>query len=210
MGSCHRTALANASLTLEEIDLIDFYSCFPSAVSMACEMLGMSEDDPRGLTLTGGLPYAGGPGNSYSFHSVAAAVMNLRSGIGKHAMVTGNGWYLTKHSATVLSREPSPDDAPASASPVTEATRTDWQAQPTTLTAEANGSATIETYTIAHDRDGAPNGGIIIGRMSDSNERFLANTPVDPDLLEALEKVELVGTKGRVEHLNGKNIYHPA
>lgn len=210
MRNCHTTALANAGLALDEIDLIDFYSCFPSAVSMACEMLELSQDDPRGFTLTGGLPYAGGPGNSYSFHALATAVSNLRDKAGEHALMTGNGWYLTKHSATILSRQPGPGPSRPSTDPTSEAKRSHWKTPAIKTTAEANGSATVETYTIVHGRDGAPSQGIVIGRLTESNERFLANTPADPELLSDLEKIELIGTSGTVRHEGSQNIYRPA
>jgi acetyl-CoA C-acetyltransferase len=98
-------ALSRAGTPLERVDAFDFYSCFPVAVEMACDMLGLAEDDPRGLTVTGGLPYAGGPGNDYTLHSLATLVQRLRErpGVG---LVTGNGWYLTKHSACVVASEP--------------------------------------------------------------------------------------------------------
>ena len=209
MRSCHTTALANAGLGLDEIDLIDFYSCFPSAVSMACEMLGLSQDDPRGLTLTGGLPYAGGPGNSYSFHSLATAVTKLREKAGEHALVTGNGWYFTKHSATILSRQPSPNHTEPSAAATSDTTRSQWTAPTVEVVDKANGPAQVETYTIVHDRNGAPSRGIIIGRLRESNQRFLANTPADPDLLANLERIELIGTQGSVLHKEGGNVYQP-
>ena len=210
MRNCHANALAMAGLDLDEIDLIDFYSCFPSAVSMACEMLGMSQDDPRGFTVTGGLPYAGGPGNSYSFHAVATAVTNLREKAGEHAMLTGNGWYLTKHSATILSRQPNPNPSASSQPPTSDMRRSTWSSPAVQSVTEANGPATVETYTIAHGRDGSPNQGIIIGRLTDSNARFLANTPADPKLLESLEAIELIGTQGTVRHEDGHNVYRPS
>lgn len=209
LKTCHETALANAGLELDEIDLIDLYSCFPAAVSMACEMLGLAEDDSRGLTLTGGLPYAGGPGNSYCFHALAVAVTRLREKMGENALVTGNGWYLTKHSATILSRHPSTNRDPSTA-PATEATRSTWSAPPVQIQSKANGAATVETYTIAHDREGAPARGIIIGRLTATNERFLANTEPDPELLRTLEKIELIGTRGTVRHQDGHNLYIPS
>ena len=176
---------------------------------MACEMLGLAENDSRGLTVTGGLPYAGGPGNSYGFHSLATAVAKLRGKAGEHALVTGNGWYLTKHSAAIISRQPAPSGHVPSAAPATDATRTSWTAPPVQLRTEASGAATVETYTIAHDRDGSPARGIIIGRLTETNERFLANTPPDPELLASLEKIELIGTQGIVHHRDGGNIYTP-
>ena len=195
MATCHHTALANAGLDLGEIDRFDFYSCFPVAVAMACKSLDLAQDDPRGLTLTGGLPYAGGPGSSYPFHSLATAVERLQAGRDDTAMVTGNGWYLTKHSATLLAREPG-DDAP-SAAPREDSVQ-GWSTPPVTLDRAPQGDATVETYTIGHGRDGAPEQGIIVGRLDASGARFLAHTPADPTLLADLESRELIGTKGHV------------
>ncbi len=211
LATCHRRALARAGLALDEIELIDVYSCFPSAVAMTCEMLGLAQDDPRGLTLTGGLPYAGGPGNSYGMHALAAAFEALRDGRGEHALLTGNGWYLTKHSATVLSRQPgpptpavAPDEDAAEAPP-----RATWKAEPVRLAGEARGPGRVETYTIVHGRDGRPERGIVIGRLAESGERFLANTPSDPELLEELEREELVGTTGRVDSDGDTPLFQP-
>ena len=209
MRTCHRTALANAGLDLDEIDLIDFYSCFPIAVSMACEMLGLDQSDPRGFSITGGLPYAGGPGNSYSFHSLATGVERLQKGEAETALVTGNGWYLTKHSATVLAREPASDGSEPTSAP-REALEATWSADPVELDPAPSGPATVETYTIGHGRDGAPEQGIIVGRLDDSGKRFLANTPPDPDLLEDLEGREVIGTKGAVETVDGVGLFQPA
>src|SRR3546814_9512595 len=58
---------------------LDLYSCFPSAVEIGCKEIGISEDDPRGLTVTGGLPYFGGPGNSYVVHSISEMIRRVRS-----------------------------------------------------------------------------------------------------------------------------------
>jgi acetyl-CoA C-acetyltransferase len=209
LANCHRQALAAAEIGLDEIDFFDFYSCFPSAVEMACEMLGLAQDDPRGLTLTGGLPYAGGPGNSYSLHAIASAVDALRDNRGRHAFLTGNGWYLTKHSAMVLSREPGRADPLAAQAVAANSPGVSWKASPIELISEAKGSATVETYTVMHGRDGRPESGIIVGRLVETGQRFLANTPSDPDLLEGLEKIEVIGTSGRVENIDDKNEFRP-
>lgn len=207
--NCHRRALAGAEIGLDEIDLFDFYSCFPSAVEMACEMLGLAQDDHRGLTITGGLPYAGGPGNSYSLHAIASAVDALRENRGRHAFLTGNGWYLTKHSAMVLSRESGPADPLAAQAVAAKSPGVSWKAAPIELRSEAQGTATVETYTVMHGRDGRPESGIIVGRLVETGQRFLANTPSDPDLLEDLEKIEVIGTGGQVENIDGKNEFRP-
>lgn len=205
MLASHLGALGNAGVALEEIDRFDFYSCFPSAVGMACEMLGLEVDDPRGLTVTGGLPYAGGPGNNYSTHAIATMVHELRAGRGAKGLVTGNGWYLTKHAAAVLSAEAPRAGAPRSATaPLPDA----LPSQPVDVVEEARGEGTVETYTVLYGRDNAPERGIVLGRL-ETGERFLANTPDDRDFLEAFVSREAVGRAGRVAHEQGRNVFTP-
>jgi acetyl-CoA C-acetyltransferase len=198
-----RGALGNAGIGIDEVDLFDFYSCFPVAVEMACEMLGLDEADSRGLTLTGGLPYGGGPGNNYTLHSLATALERLRNGDGRRALVTGNGWYLTKHSATVLATEPKPGDRVTAG----EADLS-GEAAPVPLLEAAEGAATVLTYTVLYGRDGAPERGIVIGRLDDGG-RFIANTPDARDDLEGFAAVENVGRAGTVRVRNGSNCFEP-
>ena len=194
-------ALARAGATLDEIDLIDFYSCFPVAVEMACEMLSLDESDSRGLTVTGGLPYAGGPGNGYTTHSLAAMVERLRERPGALGLLTGNGWYLTKHSALVCSTAPREKPGRPPAPPPA------GHAVP--IRVQASGPARIETWTVLYDRDGAPERGIVVGRL-ETGERFLANTPADRQVLEFLAVGEQVGRGGRVVCEDGRNRFDPA
>jgi acetyl-CoA C-acetyltransferase len=103
--------LAAAGLGVDDIARFDLYSCFPSAVQMAMRELGLAGPaggDDRPLTVTGGLSFFGGPGNNYVTHSVAAMVDACRADPGSLGMVTGVGYYLTKHSAGIYSTEPPP------------------------------------------------------------------------------------------------------
>lgn len=208
LEACHNAALDRAGVGLSDIDAFDFYSCFPVAVSMACEMLGMAEDDRRGHTVTGGLPYAGGPASAYSLHAIAAMMNRIRSGSASAGMVTGNGWYLTKHSAVVLANAPSEEtrapefgtawneDSPEAKVPVVE------------VQLEAEGPATVETYTMIYDREGRPARGIVIGRL-DAGGRFLANTPDDLDINQQIVEREFIGQSGKVRHIDSMNRFEP-
>ncbi len=78
---------------------LDLYSCFPIAVFSACDALGLDWRGGRALTLTGGLPFFGGPGNNYSMHAICEAVARVRADRAATALVVANGGYLSKHSA---------------------------------------------------------------------------------------------------------------
>ena len=79
---------AMANKKADDLAFIDLYSCFPSAVELGCRELGIAENDPRGLTVTGGLPYFGGPGNNYVMHSIVTMADKLRRVPGKFGLCT--------------------------------------------------------------------------------------------------------------------------
>ena len=198
-------ALAEAGVDVAGLTHFDLYSCFPVAVELGIEALGLAEDDPRGFTVTGGLPYAGGPGNNYTVHALASMLERLREQPGGTGLVTGNGWYLTKHAATVLASAPCEADS--------------WQEQAVpelgpepgepAATAPARGEGRLEAYTVLYDRDGAPVRGIVLGTSSEGR-RFLANTPEDSALLEDFAAQEEVGRAGRLRHQDGVNVFEPS
>ena len=196
MKDTHVSALANAGLGVDEIDHFDFYSCFPIAVEMACKMLSLDLDDPRGFTVTGGLPYAGGPASAYTLHSLAEMCRVLRDHPGNKGMVTGNGWYLTKHSAAILASSPKPGAEPRDGLIEALPSR-EMKTDPRPVNPQAQGAAQIEAYTVSYDRAGRPVRGIVVG-ATDSGDRFIANTPDNEGFLETFVASEQVGTRGQV------------
>jgi acetyl-CoA C-acetyltransferase len=199
-----RHALETAGLDVGAIGCFDLYSCFPSAVEIARDMLAIPADDRRPLTVTGGLPYFGGPGNNYAMHAIATMMARLRAAPRTTGLVSALGWYLTKHAVGVYATEPRPW-RPRDFTPVQAELDA---APPPALVTEPRGRGTIETYTVVHDRDGTPRRGIVIGRLEDGR-RFLANTPEDRPVLEALEAHEGIGRTGRVEPTDGVNRFDP-
>ena len=112
-------ALELANMQVSDIDLIDVYSCFPSAVQVAINELGLDTSKP--LTVTGGLTFGGGPLNNYVMHSIAKMVELLREQKSKRGMITANGGYLTKH-AGIYSSEPHQEFAHANVQAEVDAT----------------------------------------------------------------------------------------
>ena len=71
-----------------------------------------------------------------------------------------------------------------------------------------SGAATVETYTVIFDRDGAPERGIVFGRDAE-RRRFIANTPGDRRTLESMMKHEIIGTKGTAaQSEDGRNVFY--
>jgi len=198
-------ALAEAGVGIADVEHLDLYSCFPCAIELARDALGIADDDPRPVTLTGGLPYAGGPGNAYTLHALACAVERLRAAPGTRALVTGVGWFLSKHSAAVLASAPRPAATPAPGS-IAVAPST---AAPVALADGADEPGTVETYTVLFDREGAPTRGIVLARLADGR-RAVANTPPDRALLEAFAAREQVGRRGRLRPGEGLQLFDPS
>jgi acetyl-CoA C-acetyltransferase len=175
--------------------------------------LGLSMDDPRPLTVTGGLAYAGGPGNNYVTHAVAAAVARLRESPNVRALITGLGWFATKHSAGVYSAHRPPNERWQRTDPEVDQAAIEAMESPPTVE-RAEGPATIESYTVQFNREGEPELAIVIGRLGNGEKpgaRFIANTPADADLMRAMTREEFVGASGRVSHEaeSGRNVFAP-
>ncbi|HYL73657.1 MAG TPA: acetyl-CoA acetyltransferase [Bryobacteraceae bacterium] len=200
-------SLDMAEKSLADVAFFDLYSCFPSAVEIACQEIGLAEDDPRDLTVTGGLPYFGGPGNNYAMHAIAEMVHRLRCQPGAFGLVTANGNYVTKHAAGLYSTAPLAHPWAREDPNILERELDQLPKAPFTET--PNGAATIETYTVSHSKSG-PEDGIVVGRLTESGTRCIANTPSDPPLLADLETRDALGRPGTVRSVDGRNLFLPA
>jgi len=206
IGGGARRALAMAGRTLADIGVLDLYSCFPSAVEIGCEEIGLAEDDPRGLTITGGLPYFGGPGNNYVTHSISEMMRRLRADPGSFGLVTANGNYVTKHSFGVYSTAPVAGAWRRESPGVLQAELDALPKAP--FTEQPAGRARIETYTVMHGKN-APEFAVVLGRLDATDERFLANTPADAATLVDLRDRDSLGRGGTVHHRDGHNTFVP-
>jgi acetyl-CoA C-acetyltransferase len=190
------TVLERNELAAEQFDHAELYSCFPCVPKHARRVAGFRKDVAP--TVSGGLTFAGGPIRNYMMHAAAAMVEKLRES-GTHGLLFGNGGYLSEAHALVLSRTPILND---------------WQERDFDIQRQADalrgdvprfdpayaGPGHIESYTVAHDRSGAPQFGTIVGRAPDGS-RFLSRAPADPAMMHFLMSgtTEPVGTTGFAE-----------
>ena len=192
-----RLALEQAGLSLNEIDIFDIYSCFPSMIQIFLNEIGLGMDDPRGLTITGGLPYFGAPISNYSMHAIVTAVERIREKPSTKAFVAALGGINTKPSFCIYGDEPSDrlwgerDD-----SGIQEDILSVALPEPVK---EASGNFRIEAYAIHFDRSGSPELGTVTG-MLDSGVRTLAHIDAGPDELEDVKDKNMVGQNVEVKY----------
>ena len=205
MRLASQRALALAGRTLADMELLDIYSCFPSAVQIACKELGLPPDGRR-LTVTGGLAFFGGPGNNYSTHAIAEMVDRLRERPSAFGMVLANGGLVTKESIGVYSAQRNTGEwLLAPQQPIQPLI----DAQPKTPFADiASGQARVESYTVLHLK-GVAQRGILLGRLAAGGERFIANFEADAGLLNSIEASDAIGMRGVVSREGAVNIFRP-
>ncbi len=183
-----QTALGLAGVGADEVDLLDLYSCFPVAVQLAQEELGI--DPGRPFTITGGLTFAGGPLNSYCLHALARSIELLRESSGTTALLTGNGGYFTKHSAMVLGSDPS--EAPFRA----ESPQAEVDALPSRPMPGTASEGQIEAYTVTYNREGPDRA--IVAVLDSDGARHLTNSR-DEALMIALGSNDLCETRVQID-----------
>jgi acetyl-CoA C-acetyltransferase len=119
----------------------------------------------------------------------------LRGAADSAALVSGLGWYATKHSLGVYASRP----------PVHQgAQHFAWQNVQSAVDAlprcrvdpDAGGAVRIETYTVTFDREGAAERGIVACRTADDS-RAWANVS-DPEALALLCTEEGIGRPGHL------------
>jgi acetyl-CoA acetyltransferase len=186
-------ALESAGLSIDDVDVFDFYSCFPIAVFNATDGLGIAPGDPRPLTVTGGHPYFGGAGNNYSMHAIAAMVRRLRAHPSENGLVAANGGVLSKYSLGVYSARPS-----AWRGFDSKALQAEVDAWPAPPPAIGDGEGVVETYPV--DYTGKAPLGIVVGRLNGSQARFVSMTGAgDDSVVQTMIEAEPLGARVEVK-----------
>jgi acetyl-CoA C-acetyltransferase len=197
LSACGRAALGHAGAGVDAVAYLDLYSCFPSAVQVAAAELGIElADDKRPPTVTGGLTFAGGPANNYVTHALATLAERLRADPGSMGLVTGVGWYLTKHALALIStRPPSRAFAHLDVQPEVDALPSRAVAE------EPYGRASVEAYTATYSREGEPTAGIVSCLLPDGRRAFARTT--DRSTMDALLAGEAVGRAAGLRGVEG-------
>lgn len=199
-GRVAERALDMAEKRINDIAAIDIYSCFPCAVSSVAEQLGLPADGSLALTMTGGLPYFGGPGNNYGMHALAEAVQWARTNNNEYALVTSNGGVLSKHASAVYSQQPSFVDW---SNTTCELSANDSDKRPIISNPSAG---RIVTYSVNFTDKNGPQA-IILGETN-SGERFVSCTaPNDSRTAEQLLETGTVNSFVTITAAEGETLH---
>jgi acetyl-CoA C-acetyltransferase len=191
MTAAAAEAMWCAGVGIDDIAHLDLYSCFASSLHFSRDALGISSDDSRPLSVTGGLPYHGGPGSGYMTHSIAQMARELRADPESVGMVSGVGMTMTKHVYGLYSTKPSVLRRPDS-----RRVQSALDARGAVTIADVwDGDATVAAYSVVHGRDGSPAWALLV---CDVGEARAYACSTDADLLETAESEELVGARVRL------------
>ena len=200
MSSAMDAVLGSVGIDVDDIAAFDLYSCFPAAVELALDALGIGHDDPRPLTLTGGLPYFGGPGASYSLHGIVSMVERCRERLGDIGLVVGLGGMPNDFAGVVLSSVIPPSapryvevEAPTDANVATAF--------------DVEGIGICEATTLGFAADGRVEVAPMLARLT-TGERVGARPAPDLDL-EALKGETMVGRSVVLSIREGATIWRP-
>ena len=179
----------------KKFDAIELYSCFPCVPKMARRTLGLGADVQP--TVTGGLTFFGAPLNTYMTHAACAMVRKLRGG-GKLGLLYGQGGFVTKHHALVLSRQPPKEALKQDTSVQAEADRN--RRKVPEFVAEASGKGKVEAFTVIYRGNGEVEHGVVMLR-TERDARTLGRVPAnDARTLAFLQNLDRtpVGTLGDI------------
>jgi acetyl-CoA C-acetyltransferase len=191
MAEVAADALARAGIGIDDIAHLDLYSCFASSVLYAVDALGLVEDDRRGFTVTGGLPYHGGPASNYTAHAIAGVVQRLRDDGCGYGLVSGVGMHMTKHVWAVYGADPgglAPPDYPAVQARIDRV-----PVRPVIATLVEEATATVGCYSVTHDRSGTPVTALVVADLDDGSRAYARSS--HPDVLAAFGDGEWVGRR---------------
>ena len=185
-----KMALHLAGIAIDDVSVLDLYSCFPSAVQLGAQSLGVdiTPGTGRQWSRTGGLTFCGGPWNNYVMHAIASVVEDLRERPGEYGFTWANGGYATKHAFGVYSTTP-PAVAFRHGSPQDEVDALPKRSLASP--ANAAGAATIEAYSVMFSRDGQAETAQAACLLADGRRAWGIST--DPAIAAAMCDGEWVG-----------------
>lgn len=186
-----KAVLEAGRLQAADVDLVDLYSCFPIAVEMTAQEIGLPLNPHRPPTLTGGMSLAGGPFNNYVLQSTCRMAELMRAGRGRTGLISCVSGVLNKVGFGLWGCEPGP--APFRSFDVSAGVAEQTVTLP--VAERYEGAGRVAGYTVVHERD-APTRALVLADTA-AGTRTLAWS-ADPALVARLEQEDFCGAAVRL------------
>ena len=200
-----KKALEINQLSVDELDYVELYSCFPCVPKMARRTLNWPLNKPA--TVFGGLTFGGGPIANYMTHAVVSMAIKLREK-GSKGLLYANGGLATYNHTLFLSKQPI-EQAVFPQDFNFQQQADDLRGPLPAIDEDYEGPATIETYTVAYHRDGTAKLGIIVAKTVEGGRTMANVLETDQTTLTFLTdgKVQPVGSKGSIKVIGDNRIW---
>jgi len=166
-----------------KIDFYDLYSCFPIAIQMFAKSLQLK--DINNSSITGAMPFAGGPINSFVLHSTVKLISKIRKQQKGTGIITGVSGMMTKQSYALWSKNPIIDFIHKDFT-----NEANFIETPIELSNDVNGDGIIIGYTVLKRNTTKA---IIYLNTADNKRKLITSS--DKTIIELMESEEWVGKK---------------
>lgn len=183
--------LQTSDLRASSVDLVDLYSCFPIAVEMIAQEIGLPLDPARPPTITGGMSFAGGPFNNYVLQSTCRMAELIRAGHGNTGLVSCVSGVLNKVGFGLWGR----NATPVTFQSIDVSAEVAAQSPMVPVVGPCDCGGRVAGYTVVHERDGLSRALILAD--TDTSARTLAWS-TDAALVARLAHEEFCGAAVRL------------
>lgn len=183
-------AMSSAGISsADDIAEIDCYSCFPVAIDVFADALGLATD--RAVTVTGGMSFAGGPLNNYVLQALVVLAGRLRAEPAAAGFSSSVSGFLTKAGAGIWSATPPQRRFAAGDCTAAVEAAAVGAAASRVIDAEHVGAATVASWTVDHLR-GEPHRAVVF-LDTPNGGRTMASSG-DAGICAAMLSGEWIGT----------------
>lgn len=179
-----KAALEHAGLGVDDMDFLELYSCFPSAVRSFAHELDVPLS--RELTVTGGMPFGGGPLNNFVLQATAKLAQCIRAQGSGRGLISSVSGMNTKQGFGLWSAKPE-----AEFQFVDVSKQVASESEERVLIEPRPGEALVRAITVLFDR-GEPQRAVAIVEYGD--ERSVVSSD-QPAVIERVMSEECVGRR---------------
>ena len=163
----------------------ELYSCFPVAVQLFAEALNIPDNIDK--TITGGMPFAGGPLNNYMLHATAQMIMRIRDNNSEVGLITGVSGMMTKQALAIWGKNPAMDFESKDVTKEAEELEL-----PVPMSTMSSGEGKVIGCTVLYEKNASSKA---VFYAEDSHGHRLVLTSSVTEIIKQVEEEECIGQK---------------